>query len=151
MAACADVAAAIYKALLRLYPGRFHDEFAPDMALDFADASDDAWERRRWRGLVALWTRTGADLAASLAVQWMRTGIPLVAIVAFTATSVAASMAFTLAPSGPLLINIAPDDRELVFLLFTTACVLLIVAATIIFSLWFLRPLLYRKAPAKKI
>lgn len=54
MVARSSVADAVYRALLRLYPARFQEEFAPDMALDFADASDDAWLRSRWPGLIAV-------------------------------------------------------------------------------------------------
>ena len=56
---------AVYRALLRLYPARFQEEFAADMALDFADASDEGWMQRGWCGLMAVWVGTSRDLVRS--------------------------------------------------------------------------------------
>ena len=148
MAARSSVPDAVYRGLLRLYPVRFQEEFASDMALDFADASDDGWTHGGWPGLAAVWARAAADLARSLAAQWLRTGLPLVALVAFAIVLTTASMALAIVPDGPLFGNVAQPDRELAILMLIVACVLLIIASTIIFSLWFLRPLLYRDSPA---
>ena len=144
MVARSLVADVIYGALLRLYPGRFREDFASDMALDFADASDEAWLERRWSGLIGVWTATAVDVARSLTRQWMRTPVPLISIVSIVIALSTAALAQTLTPKGPLFANVKPHDRELVMLIMLTACVLLVIASTIIFTLWFLRPLLYR-------
>ena len=48
-------AVGVYRALLRLYPRRFRDEYGPDMALLFADQLRDEPASRVWaRGLVDL-------------------------------------------------------------------------------------------------
>ena len=156
MAVRSGVADTVYRMLLRLYPVRFQEEFGPDMALDFADASDEAWGRRGWRGLTAVWAHAAADVAGSLAVQWMRTGAPRIAAIAFTSAAATASVVVASAltavvPDRPLLAHVAPRDRDLVILMLLTACVLLIVAATIIFSLWFLRPLVHRRTRSARI
>jgi hypothetical protein len=148
MVARSRVADAVYRALLHLYPARFQEEFAADMTLDFADASDDAWLSARWPGLIGVWARTAVDVTRSMTVQWLRTGVPLVAVVAIVIALTTVSMAFSAIPDEPLFAKVRQQDRDLTILFFMTACVLLIIAATIIFSLWFLRPLLYRKAPA---
>jgi hypothetical protein len=145
MAAHSSVPNVVYRALLRLYPGRFHDEFASDMALDFADASDDGWRAAGWAGVLAVWARTAGDLVRSLAIQWLRTGVPVAALAGFGVVVTTAAATLTVAPDTPLFAKVAPDDRELVMLFFLVACVLLIIASTIIFTLWFLRPLLHRK------
>jgi hypothetical protein len=135
---------AVYRALLRFYPARFQEEFAADMALDFADASDDGWRERGWRGLLAVWWRTSRDLVRSLSAQWLRTGRPLAALVGgglVVATMATVSQPL---PDRPLFSDLSPDDRELGVLILLVACLLVVIAATIIFSLWFLRPLLYR-------
>jgi uncharacterized membrane protein YidH (DUF202 family) len=114
------------------------------MALDFADASDEAWQQRRWTGLCALWVRAAADLTSSLVGQWIRTRIPLFALVAFAVALTTVGALFAAAPSGPMVVNVKPHDRELVELLLIIACMLLIVAATIIITVCFLRPMIRR-------
>jgi hypothetical protein len=149
MGARSSVAAVVYRAVLRLYPLRFHEEFASDMALDFADASDEAWRQRQWTGLLAVWVRSGTDLVRSLTRQWMRTRLPLVALISGLVALSTAALAQTVVPRGPFLAQVKPNDRELVILILMTACVVLVIASTIIFTQWFLRPLLYRRAPRR--
>jgi hypothetical protein len=145
MTARSSVADAVYRAMLRLYPARFQEDFASDMALDFADANDEAWLAERWAGLVRVWVRSAADLVRSLTVQWMRTRLPLISAFSVCVALSTAAIAQTIAPKGPFFENIRPNDRELVMLILLTACVILIIASTIIFTHWFLRPLLYRR------
>jgi hypothetical protein len=144
MLARSSVADVIYRAILRLYPARFQEDFASDMALDFADASDEAWLERRWTGLIGVWAGTAVDLARSLTLQWVRTYVPVISIVSIGIALSTAALAQTITPKGPFFTNVKPHDRELVTLILLTACVLLVIASTIIFTLWFLRPLLYR-------
>jgi hypothetical protein len=150
MAAPSSVADIVYRTLLRLYPVRFQEEFSSDMALDFADASEEAWLAERWTGLLQVWLRTGADLARSLTLQWMRTHVPLIAIVSIVIALSTASVAQTLIPKEPFFVNLQPHDRDLAALMLLTACVILVVASTIIFTLWFLRPLLYRGSQRRR-
>jgi hypothetical protein len=145
------VAIRVYKALLHLYPWSFRQEFAPDMARDFEDASRDAWQGAGWAGLALLWLTVAADLAQSLVVQWIRSGALIAGMLAGAAAFTSVSAAVTFVPKAPFAVQLPPDDRDLAVLMLLTACVLLIIAATIIFSLWFLRPLLHRKAPELKL
>jgi hypothetical protein len=149
MGARPSVADVVYRALLRLYPLRFREEFASDMALDFADASDEAWTQRQWTGLLAVWLRATADVVRSLTRQWMRTRLPLVALISGMIALSTAALAQTVVPRGPFLAQVRPNDRELVILILLTACVVLVIASTIIFTQWFLRPLLYRGGPRR--
>ena len=145
-----SVAGVVYRAVLRLYPSRFHEDFASDMALDFADASDEAWIERRWRGLVGVWGRAAIDLGRSLTAQWIRTRLPIVVLVSISIAISTAALAQTVAPRGPFLVNVPPNDRDLAILMLLAACVVLIIASTIIFTQWFLRPLLYRGSSRKR-
>jgi hypothetical protein len=145
MVARSAAADAVYRTLLRLYPLRFQEEFAADMALDFADASDDAWMEKRWLGLVGVWARTGIDLAHSLPLQWLRTRLPLFALVGFVVALTTTAAAVSLIPDQPILPNVTTPDRDSIVLLLLTACLLLVIAATIILNVCFLRPLLDRK------
>ena len=150
MVARSSVADVIYRAILRLYPARFQEDFASDMALDFADASDEAWIERRWTGLIGVWTGCAVDVVRSLTLQWMRTHVPLISIVSIGITVSTAAIAQTITPKGPFFANVKPNDRDLVILILLTACVLLVIASTIIFTLWFLRPLLYRGSSRRR-
>ena len=149
MAARSSIGDVVYRAVLRLYPFRFQEDFAADMALDFADASDEAWMRRQWTGLLEVWVRSAADVVCSLTRQWMRTRLPLVALIAGLVALSTAAIAQTIVPRGPFLAQVQPHDRELVILILLAACVVLVIASTIIFTQWFLRPLLYRRAPRR--
>jgi hypothetical protein len=139
----------VYRAILRLYPVRFREDFAADMALDFADASDEAWLAARWTGLVRVWVGSAADVSRSLAVQWLRTPLPFVSLISIVIALSTAAIAQTIVPKGPFFVDVQPRDRDLIVLILLTACVLLVIAATIIFTLWFLRPLLYRRTTRK--
>ncbi len=150
MVARSSVADVIYRAILRLYPARFQEDFASDMALDFADASNEAWIERRWTGLIGVWTGSAVDVARSLTLQWMRTHVPLISIVSIAIAFSTAAIAQTITPKGPFFANVNPHDRELVTLILLTACVLLVIASTIIFTHWFLRPLLYRGSSRRR-
>jgi hypothetical protein len=149
MGARSSVADVVYRAVLRLYPLRFQEEFGSDMALDFADASDEAWLQRQWTGLLAVWLRAAVDLVRSLMLQWMRTRLPFVAVVSGLIALSTAAIAQTVVPRGPFLAQVKPGDRDLVLLILMAASVVLVIASTIIFTQWFLRPLLYRRAPRR--
>ena len=150
MAARSSVADIVYRTLLRLYPPRFQEEFASDMALDFADARKEAWLEGRWIGLFRVWLRAASDVARSLTLQWMRTHIPLIAVVSMAIALSAAAVAQTLVPKEPFFVNLQPHDRDLAALMLLTASVVLVIASTIIFTLWFLRPLLYRGSQRRR-
>jgi hypothetical protein len=150
MVARSSVADVIYRAILRLYPARFQEDFASDMALDFTDASSEAWIERRWTGLIGVWTGSAVDVTRSLTLQWMRTHVPLISIVSIAIAFSTAAIAQTITPKGPFFANVNPHDRELVTLILLTACVLLVIASTIIFTHWFLRPLLYRGSSRRR-
>lgn len=150
MVARSSVADVIYRAMLRLYPARFQEDFASDMALDFADASDEAWVERRWTGLIGVWAVSALDLARSLPLQWLRTHLPLISVVSMAIAVSTAALAQTITPKGPFFTNVRPHDRDLVTLIMLTACVLLVIASTIIFTHWFLRPLLYRRSSRRR-
>ena len=150
MGARSSVGDVVYRAVLRLYPRRFQEEFASDMALDFADASDEAWMQRQWTGLLAVWVRSATDVVRSLTRQWMRTRLPFVAVISALVALSTAALAQTVVPRGPFLAQVKPNDRDLVILILLTACVVLVIASTIIFTQWFLRPLLYRRSPSRR-
>jgi hypothetical protein len=123
MVARSSVADVIYRAILRLYPARFQEDFASDMALDFADASDQAWIESRWTGLIGVWTGSAVDVARSLTRQWMRTHVPLISIFSIGIALSTAAIAQTITPKGPFFANVKPVIASWSRILLT-ACVL---------------------------
>jgi hypothetical protein len=114
------------------------------MASDFEQASREALDARGgWGALLSLWGLVAADFIRTLAIQWLRTGLPLVALVAAFFTSGTVSVLAWMWPSPPVASS--SSDSDVVFLVLIAAVVLLIIASTIVFSLLFLRPLFYRR------
>jgi hypothetical protein len=133
-----------YRVLLILYPARFRNQFRREMASDFEEASREALHAPGgWSALASLWAIVAADFVRSLAIQWLHTGLPLVAIVAAFVTSGTVSVLAWIWPSPPVAAS--SSDSDVVFLVLIAAVVLLIIASTIVFSLLFLRPLFYRR------
>ena len=138
------IGARVYGAALFLCPPAFRREFSTEMARDVDDAAEDmrsggaAAARLRWIGIAA-------DLAATVVVQWLRTGWPVLATCslagAIAATRVAASMLW----HEPLPVPASAYDRDLMTLLLLTGTVLLVIVATIVFTFWFARPVARRR------
>ena len=139
-----SVGARLYYAALFLYPGAFRREFSSEMARDFDEATEETRLAGRRRGLLALWTRIGTDLARTVVVQWMRTGLPVLFLCSMIGAIVAASVAANVLPREPFAVPAAAADRDLMTLLLLAGAVLLVIAATIVFTFWFSRPLLRR-------
>jgi len=130
-----------YETALMLMPPAFRHEFGPEMTCDLADLiaeervrGGSAWRRFAW---------AVADLLRVAPGLWIRSGLPFVALAAaataFTVVAVIAQIVpRTLAPP------ISTDDRDVGALMFLIAVVILVIANTLIISLWFLRPILTR-------
>jgi hypothetical protein len=116
----------VYRALLHLYPSQFRDEYSREMAADFDDASDEAFIERGWRGVLSVWLQTGADLACSIPIQWLRTGRPLLILVsAAWSTLTFALVADQFVPLQRTFLSIPPGTpgESLVLVLLTLAAV----------------------------
>jgi hypothetical protein len=126
----------LYGAALYLYPPAFRREFGPEMIRDFDEALAERWCRR---GLLALFlAHIGADLARSAAWQWLRSGLPAVAAAAASATlvSLAAMSHVWPRPTGEMVLPSNPADRELLGLLILAVLAILLIATTIVLTLW---------------
>jgi hypothetical protein len=128
--------ARLYRGSLHLFPAGFRRDFSADMLRDFEDDRIAALESGR---AVALWTfrvRMVRDFARSLGVQWLRTGLPAIGVIAM-----AASLVFMLAvalvwrriviqlPSG------SPDE-DVIALVMLTSVVFLFIVGTILLTMW---------------
>jgi hypothetical protein len=134
----------LYRAALFLYPPAFRREFSTEMTRDFHEATEETRIVGRRRDLLALWCRIGADLAGTIVVQWLRTGLPVLLLCSIAGAIAAASVAANMVPHEALVPPAGDHDRDLMTLIMLTGVVLLVIAATILFTFWFLRPLLQR-------
>lgn len=135
----------IYRLLIRLYPSSFRREFGHEMTLDFDEAGREAWNDRRWEGLITFWGRMSADIAVTVAIQWMRTGLPAIALVSVVVAMGVTGAAAQIVPRGPMGSTLTPDERDLAMIILLIGVVLSVIAATILFTVWFTRPLTRRR------
>ena len=73
--------ARLYRAALHLCPGEFRREHGEEMACDFDEARGEVASA----GARAVWMLRllmGLDLARTIVVQWLRTGLPAIGCVA---------------------------------------------------------------------
>ena len=115
------------------------------MALDFDEAGREAWQDRGWRGLLAFWGRMTADFTGSVALQWMRTGLPLITLVSVLVAAGVTGAAAQIAVRGPILGPLTPEENDLLLLMLIIAVVLSVIVATLVFTVWFARPIPRRR------
>jgi len=133
------IGARVYRAALFLCPPAFRREFSTEMARDVDDAAEDM---RSAGGAAALllWIGIAADLAATVVVQWLRTGWPVLAACSLAGAIAATRVAANMLLHEPLPVPASAHDRDLMTLLLLTGTVLLVIVATIVFTFWFCHP-----------
>jgi hypothetical protein len=138
--AIAPAVAHLYRALLYLYPSPFRVEFGSEMVCDFEDAMSEALTMRGWSGVFVVWTFVAADLLRTIAIQWLRSGVPTVIAMAATWTiSCCVLIAQQSLPrrDASLLIPPRTADQEMQIMLLASAVVVLLIAATVLLTGWF--------------
>jgi hypothetical protein len=134
----------LYRAAVRLCPGEFRRDHGDEMACDFEDARGEAAAG----GAPALWTLRlilGLDLARTIVVQWLRTGLPAIGCVA---ACVSLGLVASLASMARWLAERVTIDRETpegVGVVLLVAVALMVIVATIVFNLWAHRSRLARR------
>jgi hypothetical protein len=137
--AAARYDALLYRAALRLCPGEFHRDHGDEMACDFDDARDEAASAGR-RALWTLRVLIGLDLARTLVVQWLRTGVPAIGCVALACSSAMAAGLATVARRLTVRIPTDRVDSEIVGVVLLAAVAVMVIVMTIVFNLWVHRP-----------
>jgi hypothetical protein len=126
----------IYEAALYLYPPAFRREFSAEMLQDFDDAQAETWCRRGRRALFLV--HLALDLARSAVWQWLRSGLPAVVVLSAGATLISVSIAGMSRawPPGTMALPSSHADRELLGLLILATVALLVIAMTIVLTIW---------------
>ena len=136
--------ARLYRTALYLYPPRFRREFAEEMRRDFEEATFEAHAERS--SLLAFRTRICADLVKTVLLQWARTGLPAIALVATVVPIVTATLLARLSQATPMVIPTENPNEEVVALVLLFMVVLLIVITTILLTVLVVHPRLKRRA-----
>jgi len=134
-----------YQAALYLCPPAFRREFSPEIVRVFHEARHDTQLASPGAGLCAFWVRMIADLALTVVRQWLRTAWPFIVVISTLYPLMAASAIAKFWRRVPAVRPRATPDADVIVLALLTAVVIVVIAATIIFTLWFMRPLLYRR------
>ena len=138
------IGARVYSMALFLCPPAFRREFSTEMARDVDDAAEDM-RSGGGAAVLLLWLGIAADLAATVVVQWLRTGWPVLAACSLAGAIAATRVAANMLLHEPLPVPANAHDRDLLTLLLLTGTVLLVIVATIVFTFWFAGPVARRR------
>jgi hypothetical protein len=133
----------LYRAALYLCPPEFRREFADEIVRVFDEArgASAAGGESLWR----FRARMTVDLVATIVRQWMRTGWPYIAVASVASPAIVIAFvtgAFKLVAARVPRVD---ADNDVLVLALLSSTVVLLIAGTIILTLWFTRPLLYRR------
>lgn len=123
----------LYRAALSLCPAAFRRDHGDEMARDFDDARKDAdSDRALWlfRGLMAI------DLARTMAVQWARTGLPVIAAASVMLSLAIAEGIAAVARSASVPMPNGIEHEDTLVILFMAVISIVLIAMTILLSLW---------------
>jgi hypothetical protein len=131
--------ARLYRAALRLCPGEFRRDHGDEMACDFEDARREAMAA----GARAVWVfrlLVAADLARTLVVQWLRTGLPIIGAAALLTTLLLASAVASAARFVSVRMRVERLPSDAVGVVLLSAVAVMVIVATIVFNHWVHRP-----------
>jgi hypothetical protein len=123
----------LYRAALTLLPAAFRREHGAEMARDFDEARQEADTTS------AFWLlRAGIsiDLVRTLAVQWVRTGLPLIAIASILLSLALAEGLAAIARRTSVRMPDGLVHEDAVVVLFMAEILVVLIAMTIFISLW---------------
>jgi hypothetical protein len=133
-----------YQAALYLYPPAFRREFSREIVRVFNEARHESEVASPGGGLWAFRAWMIADLARTIVLQWIRTGWPFIVVISTLYPLVVASAVSILWRPTPYVSH-GTSEADVIVLALLSAVVLVVIATTIILTLWFTRPLFYRR------
>lgn len=126
--------ARLYRAVLSLCPAGFRRDHGDEMARDFDDARREAAGRSGEMWLVRACMTI--DLVRTLAVQWARTGLPIIGAASiFLSLAIAEALAAVARRASIQMLDRIQEDETVVVLVIAEVSVVLI-AMTIMVSIW---------------
>jgi hypothetical protein len=131
--------ARLYRAALHLCPGEFRRDHGDEMACDFDEARGEAAASGaggRW----VLRLLMGVDLARTIVVQWLRTGLPAIGCVALLCPLVVGAGIASAVRRLTFRFPAGGVEAEGVGLVLLAVVALMVVVVTIVFNLWVHRP-----------
>jgi hypothetical protein len=144
MSGTLGVVANIYQMAMHLYPPDFRREFGSEMTRDFREATDEAWVEGAWPGVITVWTHASVDLVRTLILQWCRSEWTVIGLFSATFSVVGIGAAAEFLHANPVAQPDSPADRDLLMLILLVTAVLVVIAATIILTVLFARPRMFR-------
>jgi hypothetical protein len=141
----ASLDARLYRAAQYLYPPAFRRAFSEEIVRVFDESRLDTETTGDGRALWLFRARMGADLADAIVRQWLRSGWPAFAGASLLYSLTMVSALASVWRRAPLVLPKAIADADVIALTLLAAIVLVVIATTIILTLWFTRPLLYRR------
>jgi hypothetical protein len=133
------IEARLYRAALRLCPGEFRRDHGDEMICDF----DQARREAAGAGTQAIWVfrlLLSADLARTLVVQWLRTGLPAIGCTAAILPLLLANAVASVVRRFPIRVPDDPLVQDAFGLVLLAAVAVIVIVVTIIFNGWMLRP-----------
>jgi hypothetical protein len=135
----------LYRAALYLYPPAFRREFGGEMVRDFEEAR---LERCAAGAVTHSWSfhvHITTDFVKTVVWQWLRTGLPVIALVSAGIPLLVAGLLADFSRSQALKLPAGTPDADVIALALLVMVVLFIVASTILLTLFFSRSLLHRR------
>ena len=124
----------VYRAALSLCPAGFRRDHGDEMARDFDEARQEAADSTS-----AIWMVRACmsiDLARTLTVQWVRTKLPLIAAASIVIALAIAEALATIARLASVKMPDGIENEDAVVVLFMAEIVVVLIAMTILISLW---------------
>lgn len=136
-----------YRLAVRCYPPTFRRSFEREMLRDFAEGWQDAAQGVTPGTLAAFRMRIASDFATSLAVEWWRSGWPVLLVLAMSGPILLMVGLGSIWPLDPLGTQ-AADVRlnaDLLGLLLVTTVILLFLMLMLFITSWCNRRLMFRR------
>ena len=141
--------ARLYRGSLSLFPAAFRRDFSEDMLRDFEDDRTAALESGR---AVSMWTfraRMLRDFTRTLGVQWLRTGLPAIGVIAMAATLVFMLAVAHVWRRMVIQLPSGSPDEDVIALVMLTVVVFLFIVGTILLTMWSAR--VVKRVPRRRL
>ena len=128
-----SVEGTLYRAALSLFPAAFRREHGAEMARDFDQARQEVDSARAFwllRACIAI------DLVRTLAVQWIRTRLPIFAAASLLLSVALAEALAAIARRASIRLPVSIENEDEVIVLFMAQISVVLIALTILLSLW---------------